>query len=280
MSLRPALLLLLAALVACGPTEPPDADGDGLSDEDEDKVGTDPDNPDSDGDGLTDGDEVWEHETNPLDADTDGDGYDDALEISEGLDPTDDESAFYEGGWPFNPNKDDIDGADPDDVVDQGDVIANLRGIDQFGDEFQLYDLLGHGRPVILDVSAEWCPPCRATSSWLAGINDQVGLNSEYPGFLDKIESGDIYWVTFMDQNNSGSQPTEQTSEDWDEDFPNENVPVAASEVTNLAISHMGQNGFPNLHCIGSDGTVEYMNERNSQFLDFNALGCAMDLAP
>ena len=52
-----------------------DKDGDGLPDEKETEIGTDPNNPDTDGDGLTDGTEVLgENPTNPTKADTDGDG--------------------------------------------------------------------------------------------------------------------------------------------------------------------------------------------------------------
>ncbi|MFM2161473.1 MAG: hypothetical protein RLZZ383_985, partial [Pseudomonadota bacterium] len=51
-----------------------DADGDGLSNEEEDALGTDPLNPDTDGDGLTDGFEVTETGSDPLNPDTDGGG--------------------------------------------------------------------------------------------------------------------------------------------------------------------------------------------------------------
>ena len=52
-----------------------DTDGDGLTDDQEDDLGTDPDRPDTDGDGLSDGVEVLgENPTNPLNPDTDGDG--------------------------------------------------------------------------------------------------------------------------------------------------------------------------------------------------------------
>lgn len=92
-----------------------DTDDDGLSDEDEVVLGTDPANPDSDGDGLLDGFEVdngfdplvpgehlgdpdgdgltnleeQEAGTDPNNADTDGDGLDDLLELSLGTNPVD-----------------------------------------------------------------------------------------------------------------------------------------------------------------------------------------------
>ena len=50
-----------------------DFDGDGLSNDEEDAAGTDPDLPDSDFDGSNDGEEVAAG-TNPLDSDTDDDG--------------------------------------------------------------------------------------------------------------------------------------------------------------------------------------------------------------
>jgi hypothetical protein len=50
-------LLLGLSLVACQPGEPEDSDGDGLSDAQEARFGTDPLNPDTDGDGLWDGED-------------------------------------------------------------------------------------------------------------------------------------------------------------------------------------------------------------------------------
>ncbi len=63
-----------------------DRDHDGLSDIDEARYHTDPDNPDTDGDGLKDGDEVAIG-TDPLNPDTDGDGFADGLEVACGSDP-------------------------------------------------------------------------------------------------------------------------------------------------------------------------------------------------
>ncbi|MGY8687669.1 MAG: LamG-like jellyroll fold domain-containing protein, partial [Verrucomicrobiales bacterium] len=76
---------------------PADSDGDGLDDQREAELGTDPLVADSDGDGLQDGAEVDTHMTNPLSTDTDNDKFDDALEIAEGYDPLDPENP---GGLP------------------------------------------------------------------------------------------------------------------------------------------------------------------------------------
>ena len=68
-----------------------DSDGDGLSDEDDAVLGTDPNNPHSDDDGLNDGDEV-DLGTDPLDDDSDDDGLKDGDEVDLGTDPLDDDS--------------------------------------------------------------------------------------------------------------------------------------------------------------------------------------------
>ncbi|GEM_PF-5756804 len=69
------------------PPPPVDSDGDGLTDEQEIALGTDPFNPDTDNDGLTDGEEVNIYGTDPLNPDTDGDGFLDGEEVRAGYDP-------------------------------------------------------------------------------------------------------------------------------------------------------------------------------------------------
>ncbi len=60
---------------------PLDSDGDGLSDDEERRLGTDPFNPDTDGDKLTDGEEVKVYFTDPLNPDTDYDALKDGEEV-------------------------------------------------------------------------------------------------------------------------------------------------------------------------------------------------------
>lgn len=58
-----------------------DSDSDGLMDQEEQALETDPSNPDTDFDGLEDGVEVHETLSDPLDADTDDDGLGDGEEV-------------------------------------------------------------------------------------------------------------------------------------------------------------------------------------------------------
>lgn len=78
--------------------EPPetliDTDSDGLTNLEEDAIGTNPESPDTDGDGLNDRDERHVHKTNPLSPDSDNDALVDADEL------------FI---WATNPNNPDTD---------------------------------------------------------------------------------------------------------------------------------------------------------------------------
>jgi outer membrane protein OmpA-like peptidoglycan-associated protein len=64
-----------------GSSDADDDDNDGLTNGEERRYGTDPENPDTDGDGLKDGEEVKRYRTNPLRQDTDGDGLRDGDEV-------------------------------------------------------------------------------------------------------------------------------------------------------------------------------------------------------
>ncbi|ELZ27729.1 hypothetical protein C475_07405 [Halosimplex carlsbadense 2-9-1] len=91
-----------------------DSDGDGLADERELELGTDPFDPDTDADGLADGREI-DLGTDPLNPDTDGDGVSDARELERGTSPRSvdadadgltDERELELGTDPFDPDTD------------------------------------------------------------------------------------------------------------------------------------------------------------------------------
>ena len=69
------------------PTAVTDSDGDGLTDQFEALLGTDPHQADSDHDGLSDAYETSISHTDPNSADTDHDGIPDSVEVARGTDP-------------------------------------------------------------------------------------------------------------------------------------------------------------------------------------------------
>lgn len=95
---------LLGLTVTGGESGSADPDNDGLTNNEEKQLGTDPHNADTDGDGLSDGDEVNKYRTAPLKADSDGDGLKDGEEATK---------------YKTDPNKADTDG----DGLNDGDEI-------------------------------------------------------------------------------------------------------------------------------------------------------------
>ncbi len=135
----------------CDPNDPTDdgdcvdSDGDGLSDNTENDLGTDPNDADTDDDGLSDGEEL-PIGTDPLDDDSDDDGIQDGTEVgeTEGTDDTD-TSVFQPDTDPTtttDPLDDDTDDdglldgsedADGDGNIDPGETDPNTPDTDGDG---------------------------------------------------------------------------------------------------------------------------------------------------
>jgi hypothetical protein len=99
----------------------PDNDFDGLSNDLEAALGTDPDSYDSDLDGLDDRTEVRGTHTDPLAGDTDGDGLSDYDEVSGGV-----HLFVYDASVDTNPRNPDTDGDGLSDSDDPAPLLANV----------------------------------------------------------------------------------------------------------------------------------------------------------
>jgi hypothetical protein len=145
----PLKTLLPFLLVGCFTT---DSDGDGLTNQQEQDGGTNPDVADSDGDGLDDLIEVEFVGTDPTLADTDGDGAQDGAEVELGLDPLDERSHPYTLGWPMlsELEKDVLAQGVAPPIAAVGQRVRRATVYDRLAEAVDLYDFAG--KPTVVSV--------------------------------------------------------------------------------------------------------------------------------
>ncbi|MEZ4315954.1 MAG: putative metal-binding motif-containing protein [Myxococcota bacterium] len=122
-----------------------DDDGDGLTNDEEVLIGTDPQDPDTDDDGLTDGEEVIVYGTDPLDPDTDNDGLTDGSEVhtwgTDPLDPDTDDDSLLDGAEVQTHGTDPLDpDSDDDGLLDGPEVNGTTDPLDPDTDDDGLLD--------------------------------------------------------------------------------------------------------------------------------------------
>jgi len=277
MRLAPRLALLLVLLTSlgllllgCGRPRG-GSSGSGGTGDDDDSVSDDDDaandddddvNPgqDSDGDGLSNSDEA-DLGTDPNNVDSDGDGYEDGWEVDEGTDPTDADDRIYTGGWPYNPDKDSMNNPGFSGLAQTGQAMPRFIGLDQYGDEVDLFDFAAAGVPMVIDVGAEWCPPCMDLAAWLSGANNGFIDSSGNP-IREAVWAGDIVWVSVLIEDYSGGPANLAALQRWHDSYDTPNVPVVADNNYQVA-SFFGAEGIPSLSYISSNFTIDVVNDTN-----------------
>lgn len=245
-----------------------DSDGDGLTDGEEAEFGSDPQKPDTDDDGLGDLEEQAAG-TDPTVADTDDDGYWDAWEIAEETDPLDPASVIYQCGWPYNPNKDDLKSSGTGGNATQGKALARFKGADQCGDDLDMFDFSGQGKPVIMDISALWCGWCHELAKLVDGQASQ--LDGELASYgIDKdrlvaaVANEEFYWVTIISQDNNGAPAKAEHLGDWYEQHPSDHVALLLDRA-NIALEYVGGAGLPSV--IWTNGDMVCQGDGGGDYL-------------
>jgi outer membrane protein OmpA-like peptidoglycan-associated protein len=186
-----------------------DSDGDGVTDDEERRIGTDPLNPDTDGDYLPDGDEIYRYNTSPLNPDTDGDGLNDGAELmifhTDPLVADSDNDGLNDGQeirqYRTNPLREDTDNDLLSDGVEVTRTLSDPRNPDSDGDG--IIDGQDECPKVPGDAAHHGCPPGEPVtrqpetvqqSGPLAGLpkDVEVGDRADFSGIYFRINSDDF----------------------------------------------------------------------------------------
>lgn len=130
-----------------------------------------------------------------------------------------------------------------------GSLAVNIPGIDATGAPVSLQDY--KGSVIILDVSAEWCPPCNA---------DAVPLENLY----QKYKAQGLKVVTCLSQDRSGNHAAQSVLANWvakgltyrvmnDTSASTPNAGVAESTYVNVT------NAFPTIVIIDKAFVIQYV---------------------
>lgn len=117
-------------------------------------------------------------------------------------------------------------------IPQAGSIVPKFIGIDQFGNDYSLYDLALKGKPIFIEICSAGGTACHELSAWLAHKNNAVTKRSWFKEkFLDirrMIDNGEMYWVKIIHIDENKNPATSQTVMDWHNKYPHSNIIVLA----------------------------------------------------
>ena len=122
---------------------------------------------------------------------------------------------------------------------------CNIETYNQANLPVDLYSF--YGRPIILDFSAAWCPPC------VEAANDVQAIQ-------DAWSTEDLVYITILLENNDGSTPDERDLVSWAKLFGIETAPVWAGSSEMIDIEDQTEGwfvvGYPTFYFIDKEMVI------------------------
>ena len=225
--------------------------------------------------------------------DTDEDGYTDRQEKKFGSDPNDPSSVIYKGGWPYNMYKNNApdpgfrgctnapygNGCDCQDDTEcmQGSIcgyqfqtrqctplagtkVPRFVGVDQFGDYFDLYDLMNQGYPILIELSAMYTPQANLLSSWFSSGDESVfEMKWWQPNFEQMkhiVDAGEVYYVRILHKGSTKGEPVEiGDATIWNDAYPHVNI-ITITDPEERMKTWFRPTGLPAFFMLNQDMTI------------------------
>jgi len=115
-------------------------------------------------------------------------------------------------------------------MAKDGDYFPDFVSLDQYGQEVRLYDFSNQGKYILIEMGTTWCPPCHMLANWLS-FNDQEIINknfwnTDYQLIHDLVQSGDIYYITILYENDYRENVKLDDIQLWHSMYPHDKMPI------------------------------------------------------
>ena len=112
----------------------------------------------------------------------------------------------------------------------KGTVFPRFKLIDQFGEDVDLYDFGGHGKLIVIEISAAWCLPCKQLSDWMANDNKAVTLHKQWKPEYNQLKTifaeQDVFFINIQTSNQYKEPPSLESLEYWYQEYEDEYIPI------------------------------------------------------